>query len=147
MPSLRLVLDTNTVLALWLFRDPRLAALGALIEHGGCTLHGREDALAELRTVLAYPQFKVDAAAQAALHAAYRQRLSLAPAGAAGEAAALPACRDAEDQKFLEIAGDAAASHLLTRDKALLKLARHRLVRARFAILTPERFLSALTTA
>jgi putative PIN family toxin of toxin-antitoxin system len=142
MTSPRLVLDTNTVLALWLFRDPALAALGALIEGGGCTLHSRGDALEELRHVLAYPQFQVATAEQQALRTAYEARLSPAPGALAADPAALPACRDADDQKFLEIARDAAASHLLTRDKALLRLARHRLVRGRFAILTPERFLS-----
>ena len=63
---------------------------------------------------------------------------------AAPPAAPLPACRDSDDQKFLEIARDAGASHLITRDKALLKLARHRLVRERFAVLTPERFVAQL---
>ena len=33
---------------------------------------------------------------------------------------------------------------LITRDKALLRLARHRLVRERFAILTPERMQHTL---
>lgn len=141
MQQPRLVLDTNTVLALWMFRDPQLAALEKLIERGECTLYSRDDALEELRCVLAYPQFKMQPPQQLTLHAAYRQRLSPLPAGPA-QRAALPACRDADDQKFLEIARDAGASHLLTRDKALLKLARHRQVRDRFTILTPERFLN-----
>jgi len=59
----------------------------------------------------------------------------------------LPGCRDPDDQKFLEIAGAAGAATLITRDKALLRLARHRLVRARFAILTPERMQQALSPA
>lgn len=143
--SLRLVLDTNTVMALWHFRDPALAALArALDDPGRIVLCSRDDALEELRRVLAYPQFGLAAAIQAALLAGYRSRLAppadVASAEHAG--AALPQCRDGDDQKFLEIARDAGASHLLTRDKALLRLARHRLVRDRYLIQTPERFIA-----
>ncbi len=141
----RLVLDTNTVLALWLFRDPGLNTLRAAIERGECLLHGRDDALEELRCVLAYPRFAVSAGDQQALHDAYRQLLAPAPqvaAAAVSAAAPLPACRDPDDQKFLEIARDSGASHLLTRDKALLRLARHRHVRERFHILSPEAFVA-----
>lgn len=143
-----LVLDTNTVLALWMFRDPGLEALRMHIEAGHCLLHGREDALDELQAVLGYAQFGLVPAARSALFDAYRQRLQLsAPAlpAAAAEALALPQCRDPDDQKFLEIARDAGAAFLLTRDRLLLRLARHRLLRARFAILTPENYLRQLS--
>ncbi len=145
----RLVLDTNTVLALWLFRDPGLNTLRAAIERGECLLHGRDDALEELRCVLAYPRFAVSAGDQQALHDAYRQLLAPAPQAAAAAfaaAAPLPACRDPDDQKFLEIARDSGASHLLTRDKALLRLARHRLVRECVRIQSPEAFVAELHT-
>ena len=137
-----LVLDTNTVLALWMFRDPALNALREWIEAGNCWLHSREDALEELRRVLAYRQFGLDEAAQAQLLTAYRKRLaavaevpppSITPA-------TLPRCRDPDDQKFLEIAQSSAASHLLTRDKALLRLRRHAAIRARCRIERPEEF-------
>jgi predicted nucleic acid-binding protein len=41
----------------------------------------------------------------------------------------LPVCTDKDDQKFLELARDANATILITKDKALLKLARKRLAR------------------
>ena len=138
----RLVLDTNTVLALWMFHDPALSALSEWVEAGNCRLYSREDALEELRRVLAYRQFGLDEAAQAQLLIAYRRRLaavtdvpppSITPA-------TLPRCRDADDQKFLEIAQSSAASHLLTRDKALLRLRRHPAIRARCRIERPEEF-------
>lgn len=137
----RLVLDTNTVLALWLFADPALRALSACIEAGEVVLYSRADALEELRRVLDYPQFGLEAGARQALLEAYRQRVAPCPPAAA-DAATLPLCRDRDDQKFLEIARDAGATHLITRDRLLLKLARHRLVRERFRILTPERLIS-----
>lgn len=142
-PPLRLVLDTNTVLALWLFDDPALKPLATLIATAGPTLHSRGDALEELRRVLAYAQFCVAPELQATILGAYRAQVTLAPPPAE-TAAPLPICRDRDDQKFLEIARDVSATHLLTRDKALLKLARHRLVRDRFQILPPERFVAAM---
>lgn len=141
-----LVLDTNTVLALWMFRDPALMTLREWIEAGKCRLFSREDALEELRRVLAYRQFGLDAAMQCALLHAYRARVSIlaagAPAAHTAHHAPLPACRDSDDQKFLEIARSAGAATLMTRDKALLRLARHRLIRTHFAIQSPEAFLA-----
>lgn len=135
-----LVLDTNTVLALWMFRDPGLHALRAFIAASACTLHSRDDALQELRCVLGHARFGLANAARTALFDAYRALVVLAPSPAA-DAPALPQCRDGDDQKFVEIARDAGAGFLLTRDKEVLRLGRHRLLRQRFIILTPERFV------
>ncbi|WP_345794076.1 PIN domain-containing protein [Thauera sp. JM12B12] len=140
------MLDTNTVLALWMFRDPKLEALREWIEAGNCRLCSRPDALDELRSVLAYRQFALNEASQQHIHAHFE---SLLPRPddrlewiASEKLISLPRCQDADDQKFLEIALLDQATHLLTRDKALLKLARHRAIRDRFMILTPERFVS-----
>ena len=53
------------------------------------------------------------------------------------ECAGLPRCRDKDDQKFLEAALAARADVLVTKDRALLDLARRT---ARFRIVTPEEF-------
>ena len=138
----RLVLDTNTVLALWMFGDPALTRLRTQIDDANMTLYSRADALNELRHVLAYRQFALDSAAQATLYARYADRCTLVTATT--DSAALPRCRDGDDQKFLEIARDGSANLLLTRDRALLRLNRHRLICPLFQILTPEQFLTAL---
>ena len=140
----RLVLDTNTVLALWMFHDPRLRILRDWIEADTCVLCARADALNELQLVLAYRQFALDTLTQQRVLHDYRARVEISAATVVSGAQALPVCRDADDQKFLEITAEAGASSLLTRDKALLRLARHRLLRRRFSILTPEHFLSQL---
>lgn len=142
----RLVLDTNTVLALWMFHDPRLRVLRDWIEAGTCVLCARADALSELQLVLAYRQFALDTLTQQRVLHDYRARVEISAATVVSGAQTLPVCRDADDQKFLEITAEAGASSLLTRDKALLRLARHRLLRERFTILTPEHFLSQLLT-
>jgi putative PIN family toxin of toxin-antitoxin system len=140
-----LVLDTNTVLALWHFDDPVLAPLARIIETAQVTLGSRDDALAELRCVLAYPRFAIPAARQADIVDRYQARLH--PPVMAGVNCALPLCRDPDDQKFLEIACEQAATHLLTRDRLLLKLGRHRLLRGAFRIMTPEHFQNLPRTA
>lgn len=148
LPSARIVLDTNTVMALWLFEDPGLARLRDAIEVRQFTLVTRADALDELRHVLAYRQFGVAAERQAAILAGYAGRVTRLPDRdgpalvdpPAQALPPLPLCRDRDDQKFLEIARDGEASHLVSRDKALLKLNRHRLLRSMFAVLTPENF-------
>ena len=54
------------VLDLVVFGDPGVAALRAAIEARRATLLTSEDCLAELRRVLAYPEFALDAAAREA---------------------------------------------------------------------------------
>lgn len=137
-----LVLDTNTVLALWHFNDPNLACLAIAIAGGRVLLASREDALAELDDVLSRARFGLTPEVRARFLADYRARLAFLPTPAVVPAFDLPECRDRDDQKFLEIARDAQASHLLTRDKLLLKLARQRTLRGRFQIVTPERFVA-----
>jgi hypothetical protein len=85
--------------------------------------------------VLDYPlgRVRLDAAAQAARLAECRR-----VAGPGGDIASLecvlPRCRDPDDQKFLELARACRADLLLTRDRALLELAR----RTPFRIVTPR---------
>lgn len=142
----RLVLDTNTVLALWMFRDPKLDKLRVWIEAGKCRLYSREDALTELNHVLNDGRFSLLPTLRHELENKYRSRLE--PPSSASRAvprgSTLPGCRDPDDQKFLEIAHTLGATHLLTRDKALLRLNGHRLVREHFRILTPEQFQKEL---
>lgn len=78
------------------------------------------ETLDELRRVLAYPEFRLDAAAQAGLLARYRalSRLTDTPACNLN----LPRCSDPDDQMFLELAAAVAADFLVSKDKALLKL-------------------------
>lgn len=145
-----LVLDTNTVLALWMFRDPALDALRDWIEAGNCRLYSREDALEELRRVLAYRQFGLTEEKQAQLHADYCGRLTpwADPPQPDREQwiSSLPRCQDSDDQKFLEITTLSGAQALLTRDKALLRLNEHRRIRCSVAILPPDRLFPRTQT-
>jgi len=131
---MRLVLDTNVWLDWLVFDDPELAPLRAAVGEGRARVFIDAACEAELERVLAYSlgRLRLDAAAQAACLAACRR--AVAPGGdAAPLECVLPVCRDPDDQKFLELARDCAADLLLTRDRALLELAR----RTPFRIVTP----------
>lgn len=137
---MRLVLDTNTVLALWMFGDPSLGPLREPCETGRFTLLGNDASLDELARVLTYPQFRLEPSRASAILAAYQARLERV-AGAPAGAEPLPRCKDRDDQKFLELARDGRADFLVTRDKHLLKLARRKILANRFRILAPEKFV------
>ena len=135
--STLVVLDTNTVMALWWWQDPKLAPLARALDAGVFQPVARADTLDEFAHVLAYRQFGVPPERQAVLFAAYAARCAPCPEPSE-EPALLPRCRDADDQKFLEVALDAGATLLISRDKALLRVDRHSLVRGMFRVRTPE---------
>ncbi len=66
--------------------------------------------------------------------------LSVEPPAKAASPVALPVCKDPDDQKFLELAASCGADVLITKDKALLKLARRMKKLPLFRILTPEQW-------
>jgi predicted nucleic acid-binding protein len=92
--------------------------------------------------VLGYPLFALTQAQQADALAAYAASALHHRQAVPTEAAALPRCKDRDDQKFLELARDSAAHWLVTADKALLRLARRERLRGLFRILTPEAALA-----
>ncbi len=141
--GLLLVLDTNVVLDWVAFGDARVRPIAAAIERGALRAVTNAACLQELRRALAYAQVKLGAAAQALAYdryVAHARGFEIADAAAAAQ---LPRCEDPDDQKFLELAWHARASHLLTRDRALLKLARELAQVGRFSVLEPDAFVRA----
>jgi predicted nucleic acid-binding protein len=150
----RLVLDTNVWLDWLVFDEPALAPLRAAHAAGRVEVVMDEACEAELSSVLAYDLGKhtIGAEAQATCIERCRQiarridatvgetaaaATSVATAASAGaeagagprapSASSLPRCRDPHDQKFLELALAAQADVLVTKDRALLELARRKL--------------------
>jgi predicted nucleic acid-binding protein len=123
------------------FDEPALAPLRAAQAAGRVEIVMDEACEAELARVLAYDLGKhtIDAQAQekclVRCRALARKLQAAAPetqpaAGASGPGAAaapLPRCSDPHDQKFLELALGARADVLVTKDQALLDLARRKL--------------------
>jgi putative PIN family toxin of toxin-antitoxin system len=135
----RLVLDTHVWLDWLVFQDPGVAPLRAAVEAGRAEVFLDERCGEELARVLAYPigRKALDAAAQAACLERCA-RIARKPEDDTRRAQPpLPACRDPDDQKFLELARACAADFLVTKDRALLELARGRRRTLAFRIVTP----------
>ena len=137
---LNLVLDTNTVLDLLHFHDAAVAPIMLALREGRARCYTDAGCSAELARVLRYPQFHLDES-QAQQH--YADYLALALCYEAESESTplapppLPKCRDPDDQKFLELARAVRADLLVTKDKALLELARRKFRLAGFAIVQP----------
>jgi putative PIN family toxin of toxin-antitoxin system len=134
-----IVIDTNVCLDLFVFRDPRWAGLLAALESGAVQAVTRADCRDEYLYVLHYPHLPLDDGSRP--DAAARFDALIRVVAPDSRAIRLPVCTDRDDQKFLEIARDADAAILVTKDKALLKLARRTVKAGMFRILTPQAWL------
>ena len=135
----RIVLDTNVCLDLFVFRDARWSALLTALQSGEVEAVTREDCRTEWQIVLGYPHLKLDEQRRHKVHAEFDALIHCHPLpDPAIEVRRLPICKDKDDQKFLEVARDLQAATLITKDKALLKLARKTQREGLFAIMTPE---------
>jgi predicted nucleic acid-binding protein len=153
---MRLVLDTNVWLDWLVFDEPALAPLREAHAAGRIEIVMDEACEVELARVLAYDLGKhtIGAEAQAECIARCRRlvrRVDVSATATAGASAVvgagasatstvaaiagLPQCSDPHDQKFLELALAAGADVLVTKDQALLELARRALP---FRIAAPQ---------
>jgi putative PIN family toxin of toxin-antitoxin system len=132
----RLVLDTNVCLDLFVFRDPGRAELLAALESGAVEAVTRADCRDEYLAVLHYPHLPIDDTTRPACASRFDALIKVVAPPVSGTR--LPACSDRDDQKFLELARDAGADALITKDKALLKLARKLAKAGMFQIIQPD---------
>jgi putative PIN family toxin of toxin-antitoxin system len=120
---MNLVLDTNIVLDLFVFRDERAASLHQAIANGTVQWLATPSMREELACVLAYEQIgarmgAANVSAQQVLDAfdVHAQMVDAAPSAGC-------TCRDASDQKFIDLAVAHGAA-LLSKDKEVLALRR-----------------------
>ena len=137
----RVVIDTNLVLSALVFAQGRLTPLRQAWQENRIQPLVSRNTVAELIRVLAYPKFKLAADEQQELLADYLPncltvRIPSPPP-------ATPACRDAFDLPFLQLAVAGKADALVTGDHDLLSLADSRTAFA-CPILTAEQFLKTL---
>ncbi len=102
--SVRCVLDTNIVLDLWVFNEPKAAALRTSVESGSTQWLATAAMREELARVLAYPQIVKRLTARAlpadTVLAHFDRHVQLQP-----DAPKAPyACKDTDDQKFIDLA-------------------------------------------
>ena len=140
VPPKRIVIDTNVCLDLFVFQDPRWAALLEAIENGSVEAITRADCRDEYLIVLHYKHLPLDDDSRPLASARFDQLIKVvAPPESSIK---LPVCSDKADQKFLEIARDAGAEVLITKDKALLKLARRLAREGMFKVMLPEKWIA-----
>ncbi|MYM34588.1 putative toxin-antitoxin system toxin component, PIN family [Duganella sp. FT94W] len=136
----KVVIDTNVCLDLFVFNDPRWARLVSDIERGAVEAVTRSDCRDEYNIVLHYKHLPLDDHSRPLASARFDQLIKVvAPAESSVK---LPVCSDKADQKFLEIARDAQADVLITKDKALLKLARRLAREGMFQVMLPEKWIA-----
>ena len=135
------MLDTNVCLDLFVFDDPRCVGLLKALREGRGEAVTRDDCREEWLAVLEYPRLALALERRARAAAAFDACVRCLPSMPVDKR--LPRCADPDDQKFLELAAAAGATMLLTRDAALLKLARRTLRDGLFAIATPDSWASS----
>ena len=118
-PARPVVVDTNVALDLLIFSDPRTAPLRTLLAQGRLDWIATQVMRDELERVLAYPHivsrmdfYRVDAAQVLAAFDAQARLVDVAPRVAY-------VCKDADDQKFIDLAA-AHQAILLSKDKAVI---------------------------
>ncbi len=134
----RVVLDTNVCLDLFLFHDPRCASLMSALLSKEIEAVTRLDCRMEWQIVLGYPHLQLNLERQKEIAANFDRLIDCMPAEHLSTLnTPLPICTDRDDQKFLELTRDAQAAVLITKDKALLKLAKRTRRVGLFQIMTP----------
>jgi putative PIN family toxin of toxin-antitoxin system len=118
-PARPVVVDTNVALDLLIFSDPRTVPLRTLLAQGRLGWIATQVMRDELERVLAYPHivermgyYRVDAAQVLAAFDAQVLLVEIAPKVAY-------VCKDADDQKFIDLAA-AHRAILLSKDKAVI---------------------------
>ena len=120
---MKLVLDTNVVIDWLVFDDAYLASFREQVRARSVQVITHAPAVEELRRVLGYPELKLSTARQTAVLEQYAALVSFfestveLPDG-------FPRCRDPDDDPFIRLAWQAGADALVSRDKAVLKLAK-----------------------
>ena len=121
------VLDTNIVLDLFVFDDVKTRPLMAALTAGSCHWISTQPMRDELERVLAYPHIAAKMAANqieaTAVLAQFDRFARLEPVAAKAPAI----CKDADDQKFIDLAVAHQAT-LLSKDKAVLCMKKRLLV-------------------
>jgi len=140
MKKPRIVLDTNVCLDLFVFRDPRWQHLLNAMQQDQLECLTSSSCRMEWTLVLNYKKLALTEIQQQTLLAEFDSLIHVIPDDELSISLPikLPVCRDKDDQKFLVLAQNAQADFLITKDKALLKLARKTSRLGLFTIASPE---------
>jgi predicted nucleic acid-binding protein len=121
-PAHVVVLDTNVVLDWLLFRDPGCVELSTRIEAGTLTWFATESMRHELEHVLTRPEIMTWKPDMPMIRATWARWVHTAEVPQA-DAGSHFRCTDPDDQKFIDLALHLSPATLLSRDRAVLRLA------------------------
>ncbi len=135
---MKAVLDTNVWLDWLVFADSSCKALDLAWRAGALVLPASDATRDEWLDVIDRSSLSIDPAVRASAGDAYDLRAHIVDREP-GPLMLHPSmiCRDADDRKFVELALAARSDFLVTRDKALLSLARAARIRHGLAIVSP----------
>jgi putative PIN family toxin of toxin-antitoxin system len=132
MTPVRVVLDTNIVLDLWLYQDPATPALLDALESKSVQWLATQVMRDELERVLAYThiaqRLAVSQLTAQDILAHFDAHAQLMPIAAK----AMFVCKDGDDQKFIDLAAQ-HTTQLISKDKAVLTM-RNRMARLGVAV-------------
>ena len=130
--AVRVVLDTNIVLDLWLYQDPATPALLAALENKSVQWLATQVMRDELERVLAYThiaqRLTLGQLAASDILAQFDAHVQLVPSAVKAQFV----CKDADDQKFIDLAAE-HRTQLISKDKAVLSM-RNRMARLGVAV-------------
>lgn len=135
----KLVLDTNAVLDWLVFDNPSCQAVTTAIVSGRVSWIVNDAVRDELAHVIGRGVVDRWAPDLSRLWQTWERHSTPTEPTVSTPPPRRPRCTDTDDQKFIDLALDTGAQWLITRDRALLKLAR-RALPLNLAIVTPERF-------
>ena len=135
------IFDTNLLLDFFVFKDPKTCVLWEAAKERKFKTATCEDALSELEDVLKRPQFKISPERLEAIKEEFLSVAEILPITTEAKAR----CKDPLDQKFIDLTVSCSPALLISKDKLVLRCARH--LRALGSnILPPEKAIASLLT-
>jgi putative PIN family toxin of toxin-antitoxin system len=127
------VIDTNIVLDMWVFDDPRSRPLHQALQSGGLRWLASAEMREELLRVLGYPHLVARQALRGVSASEVLVQFDRHAELVASAERAPYVCNDADDQKFIDLAVAHQAT-LISKDKEVLRM-KNRLARLGVAVL------------
>ena len=135
------IFDTNLLLDFFVFQDPKTSVLWEAAKERKFRTATCDGALSELEDVLKRPQFKISPERLEAIKEEFLSVAEILPISIEAKAR----CKDPLDQKFIDLTLSCSPALLISKDKLVLRCARH-LRPLGSNILPPEKAIAFLST-
>ena len=115
------IFDTNLLLDFFVFKDPKTSVLWEAAKERKFRTATCEGAVAEIEDVLKRPQFKISAEQLESIREEFLSVAEILPITTEAKAR----CKDPLDQKFIDLTLSCTPALLISKDKIVLRCARH----------------------